>query len=540
MSLKNKALYTLRKDASSTRAGLHRGQVVSIDDPDRLGRVKVRVFAIHRDKFHVPDSSLPWADIAELGGGGYDYGSFDPPPVGSTVWVGFEAADEDFPVVLGTFRGVPKRDDENPQIMLTADGDPVSEKPWTPPDDETETPKDVFGGVHTGEPHPTRRVWRKSYKGHTILVEDGDGKEFIKIIDRAGQIIVMDCAVQRSISEGNAAQRGTRDSMRGDQLPHSAMVNNRASIRIKDLSGQEIVLNAKSSDESLLIKSKSRDSGLTNEIRLRSGRGRERIEILDSGGDSIVLDPNSAESIALQDTSGNRISFRKDEGIISFQSANGIREDAQQKSTQISGKSEKTVAGDDVSTIQGNLKTNVINDASVGVLGNTLASLGGALKLVVTNTAPSGPETNAIDVNVVSGDISVINTLGKIVVEAIAGDAELKTKLGDILVETLSGDATLATLLGDAVVSGGPDTKLGSATASEPVVCGNLWSSLMDTLITAFLLHTHTSAAPGSPTTPPVLGSPEWIAIKTILAAGPSNPSNPLSINVTTIKEKII
>jgi hypothetical protein len=234
--------------------GLYRGKVENIDDPDRLGRVKARVWAVHGDKQRTPTTVIPWAEVSEIGGGGHDYGSYDPPPVGSTVFIGFEGGNRDNPVMLGTWRGVPKRDTDNPNVFLVNDNLPPVEKPWVPPDEELETPKDVFEDVHDSDPHPTRRVWRKSFKGHTIVIEDGDGKEFLKIIDRAGQVIMMDCPVAKENSEGNAAQRGVRDVTRDDQLPHAAMDNRRAAIRIIDLSGQEIMLEARDQGERIVIR----------------------------------------------------------------------------------------------------------------------------------------------------------------------------------------------------------------------------------------------------------------------------------------------
>jgi hypothetical protein len=232
----------------------------------------------------------------------------------------FEGGNPELPVVTGTFRGIPQRDSLNPNVFLVKDNKPDVEKPWQPPDEELETPKDVFDDVYQGDPHPTRRVWKKSYKGHTIIVEDGDGKEFLKIIDRAGQIIEMDCPVDEEYSAGNAAQRGVRDAIRGDQLPHDIMRNKRASIRIRDLSGQEILLDAKNQDERIVIRGHGR-SGTENRIILKSGKGKDSIEIVDSVGDSIKLDPNAKTPIVIKDSAGNALEFSKGSGGVMLKSA---------------------------------------------------------------------------------------------------------------------------------------------------------------------------------------------------------------------------
>lgn len=459
----SRAIETIRRGTKSSWPGLYRGRVESIDDPDRLGRVKVRVWALHGDDPRTPTSALPWAEIAESGGGGYDYGSFDPPPMGSAVWVGFEGAKSGFPVVLGTFRGVPKRDADNPNIFLVKDGVPLSEKPWSPPDEGLETPLDVFEDVYNGDPHPTRRVWKKSFKGHTIVVEDGDGKEFLKIIDRSGQIIEMDCPVAQTYSEGNAAQRGNRDSIRGDQLSNDIMEDGRASIRIRDLSGQEIVLDATNNKEQITIRSRNRLGSSENKIVLASGNGRDKIELVDTSGNSISLDPHSTEPIKIQDVAGNKILFDKAEGKIKIVSAKISEEAVPQKLVTVDGSMTSTIGGDEVKTIQGSKKTQVVNDTAFGTLGNTTISLGGSAKILITNMAPSGPEVKALDV--VIGNALVPSKFS------------LSNQNGDMSIETLLGSVSMKTTLGQANLDG-TTVHLGSLlSAVEPLIKGTKLST---------------------------------------------------------------
>jgi len=60
----------------------------------------------------------------------------------------------------------------------------------------------------------------------------------------------------------------------------------------------------------------------------------------------------------------------------------------------------------------------------------------------------------------------------------------------------------------DALVIEGLDIRLGSSAASSFVVLWTLLSAFLGTLKTWLDTHTHTSAAPGSPTSPPVAPSP--------------------------------
>jgi len=69
------------------------GRVVDNNDPDKIGRCKIRVFGIFDE---VSDEDLPWA-IGEQGFVGSVVGSFIVPPVGCTVSVNFENGDLYFP-----------------------------------------------------------------------------------------------------------------------------------------------------------------------------------------------------------------------------------------------------------------------------------------------------------------------------------------------------------------------------------------------------------------------------------------------------------
>jgi hypothetical protein len=67
-------------------AGKHRGIVVDNVDPEKLGRLKVRVEAAYGEQ---PAEALPWAWPCFLGGGSPDCGFFYVPEKGACVWVEF-------------------------------------------------------------------------------------------------------------------------------------------------------------------------------------------------------------------------------------------------------------------------------------------------------------------------------------------------------------------------------------------------------------------------------------------------------------------
>lgn len=81
--------------------GLWRGICEENRDPLTLGRVKVRIFEIHGDEEAIAKEDLPWANACVSAGGGSDYGVFDVPEIGASVWVIFEQGDTEHPVWVG-------------------------------------------------------------------------------------------------------------------------------------------------------------------------------------------------------------------------------------------------------------------------------------------------------------------------------------------------------------------------------------------------------------------------------------------------------
>lgn len=83
-------------------------------DPQKLGRVKVRIYGVHDDVASTPDNELPWASIVNLPiSASANQVGFTPLGImeGSVV-VGFfaDGAEGQLPMVLGTIAGVPNND----------------------------------------------------------------------------------------------------------------------------------------------------------------------------------------------------------------------------------------------------------------------------------------------------------------------------------------------------------------------------------------------------------------------------------------------
>lgn len=189
----------------------YRGLVVNTKDPKHLGRVKVRIPSIHGvnpnlSTYYISDSALPWATPAVMFASGNDMGNFVIPEKGTRVFVSFECNDRTKPVYFG---GIPSLIGE-PKIY----------------NDQ----QHVFNGeeqtIYTNDLNKdmknySERVIYKSFKGATIILDDYDGKEYIKIIDQSGQVFEMG-----NESGVSLPRRGGNTTPPEDSKPYVKITNN--------------------------------------------------------------------------------------------------------------------------------------------------------------------------------------------------------------------------------------------------------------------------------------------------------------------------
>lgn len=153
------------------------GKVEDRDDPERLGRVRVRAFGIHSsDNSLVPTDTLPWAPIAMPPTSASHAGVGTSPTgilVGSMVWGFFLDGDMcQQPVVAGTWWGAP---DGVSDINEIATGGVILERgvaPMEPPD--TAAPEYPYNKVTTTE------------SGHVIEIDDTPGATRISFYHNSG------------------------------------------------------------------------------------------------------------------------------------------------------------------------------------------------------------------------------------------------------------------------------------------------------------------------------------------------------------------
>ena len=162
----------------------YRGIVVDNFDPERKGRVKVRIPQIYgvdtKTQYFVPSSSIPWA-VCAISPAGNDSGTFLPPNIGDTVFVTFEGGDPSHPMYFGGIYTV-RREDTEGETKGVSSAKVYNNK--IAPVIVNDLPLEVTSG--------TERVLYKSLKGAIIYIDDKDGNECVKITDQAGQSIIME------------------------------------------------------------------------------------------------------------------------------------------------------------------------------------------------------------------------------------------------------------------------------------------------------------------------------------------------------------
>jgi len=147
-----------RKDTTQLTS-IYRGRVLSNQDPEKLGRLKVEIFGVFDG---ISSEDIPWAVPAMplFSGSGNDHGCFAVPEEGSYVFCFFEGGDLYSPVYFA----------EAPSALY---GVP----------DEAKTN------------YPSRRVI-KSKAGVVILVDDSTGDVTIDATGASGKLILKGSSVE--------------------------------------------------------------------------------------------------------------------------------------------------------------------------------------------------------------------------------------------------------------------------------------------------------------------------------------------------------
>tara|TARA_R110000868_G_scaffold390328_1_gene659966 strand:- start:29 stop:910 length:882 start_codon:yes stop_codon:yes gene_type:complete len=155
------------------------GVVEDRDDPQKLGRVKVRVHNFHGDKVKTPTDDLQWAFIImQPTSASYQKTGLSPTGlmVGTTV-VGFfaDGGEGQMPMILGSLPGIEDKDPAKHDVTLLArEVNPLNKNTVGP------EPSSAYSAVY-----PYNRVYQ-SESGHIIELDDTPNKERIHLFHRTG------------------------------------------------------------------------------------------------------------------------------------------------------------------------------------------------------------------------------------------------------------------------------------------------------------------------------------------------------------------
>ena len=140
--------------------GKYRAFVRDNNDPERLGRLRLEIPAVLGIG---TDAWSEWASPCFPYGGNPDCGFYLIPEIGASIWAEFEAGDPQAPIWSGV---------------------------WLAGANPGEMPDEAAA-------NPTTCKVLKTAAGHTILLEDGIGKQRLLIRDAGGQHLLLDVAGAR-------------------------------------------------------------------------------------------------------------------------------------------------------------------------------------------------------------------------------------------------------------------------------------------------------------------------------------------------------
>lgn len=175
------AIRSLARQVDERRYGKFRGFVADNADPDKAGRLKLRVPSVLADE--VTDWALPCVPFA-----GPAYGFFAVPDVDAQVWVEFEEGDIDRPIWTGAG--------------------------W-------HTPGDVPADAARDE--PSTRLWRTP-AGHQLQFDDAEGEEKFLLTHPAGAQASIDKNGSVNLTDAGGAAL-TLDAQAGEVVVEDANGN---------------------------------------------------------------------------------------------------------------------------------------------------------------------------------------------------------------------------------------------------------------------------------------------------------------------------
>ena len=284
--------------------GKYRAFVRDNNDPERLGRVRMEIPAVLGVG---SDNVSDWAYPCFPYGGNEDNGMFFVPEEGASVWAEFEGGIVQHPIWTG--------------VWLAK----------STPGEQPEESKSCMNG-------PRMKVLLKTETGHTILADDTEGQECLKLIDRAGQTLHMAGKVKSTVQAGNSRKRVMKSAERGDQLSvASDMVGQQGRIELTDICRQSLCLEGRKGKEQVRLQSCEASRGRWQQLALDTTQGKEQVHLLGLNGQQEVLIDSSAgrEKVLLRDKAGQSLCLNAAQGAITLLDKSGQQLMMDGKSEQI-------------------------------------------------------------------------------------------------------------------------------------------------------------------------------------------------------------
>lgn len=318
--------------------GKYRAFVRDNNDPERLGRCRLEVPAVLGVG---KENWSDWAWPCFPYGGNDDTGMFLIPEEAASVWAEFEGGDPQYPIWSGVWLAG-SNPGEQPQESKRL----CSSATCRDCEDKCEHATDSADNREHGKfhPHPEyycprRKVLVKTETGHTIVMDDRDEEEFLKVIDRAGQILHMHCPVKAEVQSENTRRRGTYDAetgqansetgagATGQQIDISRDIEGgKAFVQITDVCRQFVRLEAWHEKEKIHILSCDKTRSRWQKILIDTTKGRESISIWGLGGTQEVriISASGKEQIRFKDRTGSKVIMDGSAGHIVVRSSGKV------------------------------------------------------------------------------------------------------------------------------------------------------------------------------------------------------------------------
>ncbi len=193
--------------------GKHRGFVVENDDPEKLGRLRLKVPSVLGNEV-----VTGWAMPCLPYGGSNNLGTLFIPEIDAGVWVEFEEGDLEFPIWVGTF--------------------------WSKPGGESELPKpnDDTGAEEDSVQSPPTRKIIKTLSGHSIQFEDDGSALRILITDGENENRILFSDTGITVANKNNSVEMSNNGIVIEDSNGNKVTQDSSGTKIEDSNGNEIVM----------------------------------------------------------------------------------------------------------------------------------------------------------------------------------------------------------------------------------------------------------------------------------------------------------